>query len=194
MNTKHVRAPTILAVFTVLTALVGLWVRDSADPMRVARASGFRDLAFDSEVADNLALIFDRFETEVILCLEGRAQRHDLKITSFRMPHIRRSTVLGASSGSCPRDERVIGLWHNHPADPWERGGHKHNCYLSPADIRDFVRQEWAVVTVVACGPRTYAYWWRSDVVPVADRARIVWPVKEQIVIGDPGAGDAPAH
>lgn len=184
----------MLAVFTVLAALIGLWVRDSADPLRVARASGFRALVFDSEVEDNIALIFDRFETEVILCLEGRAHKQDLKIANFRMPHIRRSTVLGAASGSCPKGDRFIGTWHNHPPDPWEPGGHRHNCYLSPADIRDFVKQEWALVAVVGCGPRTYAYWWRSDVVPVAARVRIVWPVKGQIVIGDPGAGGAPAH
>lgn len=181
-------------VASFVVAGLALWVTHSADPMRVSNGGIWRELVFAADLEDNLALVYERFETEVILCLEGRSRGRTLEIVDFRMPHIRRSTTRSAASESCARRGEFVGSWHNHPPDPWEPRGHRHHCYLSPPDIEDFMRQVWAQVTVVACGPRSFAYWWRHDVAPVADSALILWPLESQLVIGDPGARGAPAH
>lgn len=178
----------------LLPAGLALWAAHSADPMRVSSGGAWSNLAFAADLEDNLALIYERFETEVILCLEGRSRARTLEIVDFRMPHIRKSTSRSAASESCAKRGRFVGSWHNHLPDPWEPGGHRHHCYLSPLDIEDFMRQAWALVTVVACGPRSYAYWWREDVAPRADSALILWPLEGQLVIRDPGAKGAPAH
>ncbi len=194
MRQGGVHARGTVLVFVGLVLGSALWATHAGQPMSVSSAGVWSSLHFASDIEDNLALIFERFETEVILCLEGRTRGRWLEIVDFRMPHIRLSTPRSATSESCVQRGSFVGSWHNHPPDPWEPRGHRHHCYLSPPDIGDFVRQTWAHVTVVACGPRTYAYWWREDVVPVADEALILWPIDGQLVVGDRETGGPPAH
>ncbi len=130
---------------------------------------GFRQLIFVPAVADNLALLFEKFDTELVLCLEGERRGDDLYVTDFRMPHILVSETGRVRAASCRPSPRSLGTWHNHPAPRFRLARANpallaRNCYLSRTDIHDFVRRRGALVTVVACAPRTYAYWRRRDV------------------------------
>ena len=157
----------------------------------------FSDLVFDQRVADNLALLFSQFDTELVLCLEGERRDSALHITDFRMPHILLSEPGRVQAAGCKSDSKTVGTWHNHPtvgvtltassAEALAR-----NCYLSRTDIGDFVRRTSALITVVSCAPRTYAYWKRADVESVSDDVALLSPPSRQLVQDqlrdDPGA------
>ncbi len=90
-------------------------------------------------------------------------------------------------AAGCKPTRRSVGTWHNHPAfgmtftnaDPSVLA---RNCYLSRTDIADFRRRSDALVTVVSCGPHTFAYWKRSDVEPAADDVAVLPPPEGQLV------------
>lgn len=144
-------------------------IAGSHGPSARAFGDGFRNLIFLPAVADNLALLFDKFDTELVLCLEGERRGDDLYVTDFRMPHILISETGRVQAASCRQSPRSVGTWHNHPSPRFRltdasSGSLARNCYLSRTDIQDFRRRRDALVTVVACAPRTYAFWRRSDV------------------------------
>ncbi len=164
----------------------------AAGPDWTARGQ-FRRLVLSPAVADNLALLFDQFETELVLCLEGERRGADLHITDFRMPHILVSETGRVQASSCTGNSKVVGTWHNHPAP---RLGlvaanpeiQSRNCYLSRTDITDFRRRKNAEVTVVSCAPHTYAYWRRSDLTAAETDVALLPPPAGQLVrseIGD---------
>lgn len=154
----------------------------------------FRHLVLAPAVADNLALLFDQFETELVLCLEGERRGADLYISDFRMPHILVSETGRVQASSCRGSSKVVGTWHNHPsprlglvsANPEAQS---RNCYLSRTDINDFRRRANAEVTVVSCAPHTYAYWRRRDLDAAEADVALLPPPAGQLVrseIGDP--------
>ncbi len=154
-----------LVVLAVSSALAG-----SSSVGRIQGAdSELEQLVLSPSVADNVALFFSEFRTELVLCLEGEQHGNVLYVTDFRVPHILLSETGRVQAAGCKKGTGTVGTWHNHPTP-----GHKlaalspeslaRNCYLSRTDIRDFVRRTDAMVSVVSCGPRTYAYWWREDV------------------------------
>lgn len=145
------------------------------------------ELSLEPSVADNLALLFSEFDRELVLCLEGKRDGSTLRITDFRMPHILLSEPGRVQATGCGSNLHIVGTWHNHPgsvssltsrsADALRR-----NCYLSRTDIADFLRRTDALVSVVACGPRTYAYWWRHDVDNLQDELTLLPPASGQLV------------
>ncbi len=174
-----------------IAASVGLG-HNAAGPNWAAR-SQFRQLVLTAAVADNLALLFDQFETELVLCLEGERRGADLYITDFRMPHILTSETGRVQASSCKGSAKVVGTWHNHPAPRLglisaNPEAQSRNCYLSRTDIGDFRRRKNAEVTVVSCAPHTYAYWRRSDLDAAASDVALLPPPAGQLVrsqIGD---------
>ncbi len=172
------------------------WVLISIAALAVGWPSAFgsseltrrpRQLTVAPSVADNLALLFSQFETELVLCLEGEFRGDDLYVTDFRMPHIFVSESGRVQAAGCPTGSKTLGTWHNHPprglglvaASPPSL---TRNCYLSRTDIKDFLRRKQAEVTVVSCGPRTFAYWWRRDVDLVDEDVAVLPPPTTQLV------------
>lgn len=158
-----------------------------ADPDGTGRASDyFRNLVFEPNVSDNLALLFEKFDTELVLCLEGERRGVDLYVTDFRMPHIFMSETGRVQAASCSLGPRSVGTWHNHPS-PYMRVVNSspdilaRNCYLSRTDITDFRRRTEAQVTVVSCAPQIYAYWRRGDVDSVGEVALLPPPVGQLV-------------
>lgn len=136
------------------------------------------------QLADNLALLFDKFErSEFILCLEGEVSAHgQLSLSDFRMPHIVRSHATSAAlspAGTCAQYERVIATLHTHPPTyPEDRGRESSNCYLSRTDIVTWLEGTDYPYTAVLCGPRTWAVWHRSQVKP---KQVIAFPPEDQL-------------
>ena len=147
----------------------------------------FRNLVFEPKVSDNLALLFQKFDTELVLCLEGERRGVDLYVTDFRMPHIFMSETGRVQAASCKLGPRSVGTWHNHPS-PYMRVVNSsadvlaRNCYLSRTDITDFRRRTEAQVTVVSCAPQIYAYWRRGDVNSVVGEVALLPPPVGQLV------------
>lgn len=127
-------------------------------------------LEMTAQLADNLALLFDRFEqSEFILCLEGGFEATgELRLADFRMPHLAysRSTSAGVyPDGGCAQYGGIVGTVHNHPVrNPADRGREWKNCYLSRTDIVSWLEHSNYEYTAVMCGPRTWAWWHRSQV------------------------------
>jgi hypothetical protein len=152
----------------------------------------FENLVLSPTVSDNIALLFEQFDTEVVLCLEGERRGNDLYITDFRMPHILESQTGRVQAAGCKPSRRVVGTWHNHPALGTSFATSNpnvltRNCYLSRTDITDFRRRGDALVTVVSCGPHTFAYWRRSDVAAAAEDVAMLPPPQAQLVRSEIG-------
>ncbi|UCC82089.1 MAG: hypothetical protein JSW46_13950 [Gemmatimonadota bacterium] len=158
----------------------------------IAGWHSFEQLVFSPSVSDNIALLFDQFDSELVLCLEGERRGNDLYITDFRMPHILLSEMGRVQAAGCRPSRKAVGTWHNHPplgtsfatSNP-EAGAR--NCYLSRTDIADFRRRSDALVTVVSCGPHTFAYWRRGDVASAAEDVAMLPPPQEQLVRSEIG-------
>ena len=122
------------------------------------------------QLADNLALLFDKFgRSEFILCLEGGTDDSgELELRDFRMPHMAYSRSTSAAvqpDGGCEQYDGVIGTLHNHPPTyPEDSGRESNNCYLSRMDIMSWLKHSTYEYTTVMCGPRTWAWWHRSQV------------------------------
>lgn len=171
----------VVAAFSVASS-----TRDHA--VRLGSDRPIDNLIFTPTTADNLALLFSQFDTELVLCLEGEYRGSDLYVTDFRMPHILLSETGRVQAASCRTDSKTVGTWHNHPPVGLSltATGPKtlaRNCYLSRTDINDFLRRLDALVTVVSCAPHTYAYWTREDVEPGAEIALLPAP-EGQLVQG----------
>lgn len=156
----------------------------------------FRNLVLSPSVSDNLALLFAQFDSELVLCLEGERRGPDLYITDFRMPHILISETGRVQASACKPDARSVGTWHNHPAPGVDLISSREvrvteNCYLSRTDIADFRRRSDAQVSMVSCGPRTYAYWTRADVATVSEDAALLPPPAGQLVRAQPGTEES---
>lgn len=164
---------------------------DAGDP---AGRHPLQNLVFDSRVADNLALLFSQFDTELVLCLEGERRGPDLRITDFRMPHILLSETGRVQAAGCRSDSRTVGTWHNHPPVGVSLASSNpqaltRNCYLSRTDIHDFVRRSDALVTVVSCAPHTYAFWTRDDVGSGTGDVALLPPPAGQLIRGEATTG-----
>ena len=171
----------------LLIITFSLAVGRSAGVGSLAGGGEFRDLVLDSKVADNLALLFAQFDTELVLCLEGELRGPDLHITDFRMPHILASESGRVQASACELRGNSVGTWHNHPAPPYKlsaAGSERlaRNCYLSRTDLADFLRRDDAIVTVVSCAPDVYAYWKRDDVMTATSDAAMLLPPEGQLV------------
>lgn len=159
----------------------------------------FRQLVLAPAVADNLALLFEKFDTELVVCLEGERRGEDVHVTDFRFPHILLSETGRVQAAACEPGGRAIGTWHNHPPPrvglaAVDAAALTRNCYLSRTDIADFQRRGSAAVTVVSCAPYTYAYWKRGDVGEVGEDVALLPAPDGQLVQGeaveDGGASD----
>ncbi len=158
----------------------------------IAGWHSFEKLVLSPAVSDNIALLFHQFDTEVVLCLEGERRGNDLHITDFRMPHILVSEMGRVQAAGCKPSRKAVGTWHNHPAPGTSFATSNpealaRNCYLSRTDITDFRRRADALVTVVSCGPHTFAYWRRSDVALAAEDVAMLPPPQEQLVRSEIG-------
>lgn len=170
----------------------------SPTPRATASVDGFQNVVLSPGVADNLALLFSSFDTEIVLCLEGERRGSDLYITDFRMPHILTSETGRVQAAGCKPNRRTVGTWHNHPpsglslvsASPEAQA---RNCYLSRTDISDFQRRRGAQVSLVSCAPRTYAYWKRSDVEAVSTDIALLLPPPGQLVQAEPWQDPRPS-
>lgn len=162
-------------------------------PKRTGTTSprGFRDLVLSPRVSDNLALLFAQFDSELVLCLEGERRGPDLYVTDFRMPHILVSETGRVQASACEPHPRIVGTWHNHPPTTIDRirtaaDRATENCYLSRTDIADFRRRSDAQVSLVSCGPRTYAYWTRGDIGVASQDIALLPPPAGQLVLAQP--------
>ena len=177
---KHVSWLLIVAASAAFTQPAGPDTNGRADDY-------FRNLVFEPKVSDNLALLFQKFDTELVLCLEGERRGVDLYVTDFRMPHIFMSETGRVQAASCKLGPRSVGTWHNHPS-PYMRVVNSspdvlaRNCYLSRTDITDFRRRTEAQVTVVSCAPQIYAYWRRGDVDSAVGEVALLPPPVGQLV------------
>lgn len=170
----------------LFVALIAAIVGGQPTPRSDGQAA-FRHLVLEPKVSDNLALFFHKFDTELVLCLEGERRGPDLFVTDFRVPHVLVSEAGRVQAAACRFSERNIGTWHNHPAPRLsltaaEDAALARNCYLSRTDISDFQRREAARVSVVACGPRIYAYWKREDVDTTGTDVALLPPPPGQLV------------
>ena len=161
-----------------------------------AGGSEFGNLVLDPAISDNIALLFEQFDTELVLCLEGEWRGNDLYVTDFRMPHILVSETGRVQAAGCRSSARSVGTWHNHPAPASSFASSNpevlaRNCYLSRTDIIDFRRREDALVTVVSCAPRTFAFWRRSDVESAASDVAVLPPPPDQLVRSEIGSDPA---
>jgi hypothetical protein len=185
-----------LSLWLLVSALCLIAGRHAGfDEYGVAGESRFGTLVMAPAVSDNLALLFEKFDTELVLCLEGEQRGADLHVTNFRMPHIYTSETGRVQAASCQPGLAVLGTWHNHPAAGSALGSSntqelERNCYLSRTDIDDFRRRTDALIAVVSCGPRTYAYWGRGDVERVEDDAVTLPAVPGQLVRSERGPDD----
>ncbi len=162
----------------------------------LAGGSEFRGLILAPKVSDNIALLFDQFDTELVLCLEGEWRGPDLHITDFRIPHILTSESGRVQAAACAADQNTVGTWHNHPAPGYTISTASstllsRNCYLSRTDIADFQRRNDAVVSVVSCAPDVYAYWKRDDVDAVTTEIALLPPPDGQLVHSETADGGA---
>lgn len=153
----------------------------------VSGSGRFRSLVLAPKVADNIALLFQQFETELVLCLEGEWRGPDLYVTDFRIPHILTSESGRVQAAACASGVRTVGTWHNHPAPSYGLAAANpellsRNCYLSRTDIADFQRRRDAAVTVVSCAPHVFAYWKRSDVEAANTEIALLPPPEGQLV------------
>ncbi len=135
------------------------------------------------QLADNLALLFDRFgRSEFILCLEGENKDGKMMLRDFRMPHIAFSRPTSAAvhpDGGCDQYDNIVGTLHNHPASyPEDRGRESSNCYLSGLDIQSWLEYSEYEYTTVLCGPRTWAWWHRSQ---VGSEKLLAFPKEQQL-------------
>lgn len=147
----------------------------------------FENLVLSPAVSDNLALLFEQFDTELVLCLEGERRGPDLYVTDFRMPHIIVSETGRVQAAGCDVRRGSVGTWHNHPAPAsgiTRASSHllARNCYLSRTDVADFRRRTDALVSVVSCGPRTFAYWKRGDLKAAPEDAAVLPPPEGQLL------------
>ncbi len=177
---KRVSWLLIVAVSAALTQPAGEHAYERA-------SDHFRNLVLEPKVSDNLALLFENFDTELVLCLEGERRGADLVVTDFRMPHIFMSETGRVQAASCKQGPRSVGTWHNHPS-PYMRMANSspdvlaRNCYLSRTDIIDFRRRKEARVSVVSCAPQIYAYWRRSDVEAAVGEVALLPPPLDQLI------------
>ena len=153
----------------------------------IAGWHSFESLVLSPSVSDNIALLFDQFDTEVVLCLEGERRGNNLYITDFRMPHILISEMGRVQAAGCRPSRNAVGTWHNHPAlgtsfATSSPEATARNCYLSRTDITDFQGRRNALISVVSCAPRTYAYWKRSDVESLSSDRGLLLPPPGQLV------------
>ncbi len=153
----------------------------------LAGGGEFRSLILAPKVSDNIALLFEQFDTELVLCLEGEWRGPDLHITDFRIPHILTSESGRVQAAACDAGVTTVGTWHNHPAPGYTLSRASsdllsRNCYLSRTDIADFQRRSDAVVSIVSCAPDVYAYWKRGDVEAVTAEMALLPPPEGQLV------------
>lgn len=163
------------------SATVGLGHADSlpvsAVRERIDEAAPVAHVSMMPQLADNLALLFERFgESEFVICIEGAIGEADhLQLRDFRMPHHAYSSSTGAGvhpAGDCRQYAGIIGTLHNHPQTfTRESGPQRDNCYLSRTDIVSWLVHSHYEYTLVMCGPRLWAWWHRSQIDPTADRA-----------------------
>ncbi|UCF20920.1 MAG: hypothetical protein JSU87_05825 [Gemmatimonadota bacterium] len=170
-----------------LVAASSLAFGDSGASKSWSVDEGFRDLVVAPAVSDNLALLFSQFDTELVLCLEGELRGADLHITDFRMPHILASEHGRVQAAGCKRTGKVVGTWHNHPANSRllispDAAESSRNCYLSRTDIADFLRRKDALISVVSCAPSVLAYWRRQDVESLTTEVAMLTAPDRQIV------------
>lgn len=139
-------------------------------------------MRMSTQLADNLALLFEKFDdSEFIVCLEGEATADgEVRLSDFRMPHMAYSRATSAGmhpDGTCNQYESIVGTLHTHPIshrDDPESG----NCYLSRTDIVSWLEYSEYPYTAVMCGPRVWAWWHRSQV----DLAKVLaFPPAHQI-------------
>lgn len=181
----------------VIISTLGVASSAPDDALRRVDGGQFEDLVFSPGVADNLALLFSQFDTELVLCLEGEHRGTRLYITDFRMPHILLSETGRVQAASCQSGSKTVGTWHNHPPAGLTLASSNpkalaRNCYLSRTDINDFLKRSHALVTVVSCAPHTYAYWTRRDIDPSAADAALLPPPTGRLVQGQ-AANDSQA-
>lgn len=184
----------------LLIAVASVAVGQPVDPAHPGpRDYGqFSNLVFAPAVSDNLALLYEQFDTELVLCLEGERRGSDLFITDFRMPHIFVSESGRVQAESCRPGPRSVGTWHNHPRPHRSLARSSpevtaRNCYLSRTDIIDFRRRKDARVAVVSCAPRTYGYWRRDDIELLASDVAILPAPLGQLVQSE-ASRDGDAH
>lgn len=168
-------------------------VGPAPQPLEPAAPISARRLVLAPAVSDNLALFFSQFSTELVVCLEGHQEGDVLTITRFEVPHILISEPGRVQATGCASSPNLMGTWHNHPPTglgmaATNEARLRKNCYLSRTDISDFRRRSDAIVSVVSCGPRTFAYWWRRDVEELTKPVALLPPPRGQLVqTFDPG-------
>ena len=144
-------------------------------------------VSMSPQLADNLALLFAKFgRSEFILCLEGDVtETGEMQLRDFRMPHLAYSRPTSAAvhpQGGCDQYPGVVGTLHNHPPSyPEDQGRESSNCYLSNLDITTWLEYSAYPYTAVMCGPRTWAWWHRSQV--DLDKL-VVFPMERQLLGG----------
>lgn len=144
---------------------------------RVDVATPVAHVSMMPQLADNLALLFEKFgESEFVVCVEGALGDADhLQLRDFRMPHHAYSSSTSAGvypTGDCRQYAGIIGTLHNHPENvARDSGPERENCYLSRMDIVSWLEHSPYQFTLVMCGPRLWAWWHRSQIEPTANRA-----------------------
>jgi len=124
-------------------------------------------LNFDTGLLINLNLMYEQFETEYYLCIEGIMESRTLHLVDFRMPPHKTSTPSRVIvSHGCDLYKNIVAVLHTHVDDRWS------SCYLSPSDTQNVLKDNY-IITIVQCGPTRYAWWFKSQV----HRHRLMTPI-----------------
>jgi hypothetical protein len=115
----------------------------------------------DISVVDNAQILYEHFDAEYLLCLEGnQARPHYIEIRDFRFAHIVETNRyhLTFDRPCHVIYPNTITTLHNH-----RNGEPGHLCHLSHNDIEAFLSSPHSLMAV-QCGPRIWSFFPREYV------------------------------
>jgi hypothetical protein len=107
------------------------------------------------ELAAQLSFLYRYIqEVEFAVCLEGRIIGGRVEVDKFRMANMSVTAINGVRYDRCDVPG-YVGMAHNHPPTSVRSTT---PCYFSALDKLTFSRDKKAVVDIVICGDREFAY------------------------------------
>lgn len=145
------------------------------------------ELVIEPDVRARLQVLATALQSEIVLCLRGRAQGETGRVTHLYMPVPHASTATAVVTGPCPRG--TLATWHNHPSsaagrraggraeapkgqvsgpDGWSAAGGGVSCRPSSRDVSTAVRLRLPFL-VIADGAGNQCVWSLEQLETLAD-------------------------